>query len=119
MVREIRAEKLPDPVERASAGSFFKNVCLDKAEAERAGQKGVQVWRNGKENKVNAGWLIEQAGLKGRRFNGFLVSDKAGLILINENAKSYADLAKAREKIVQTVQKKFGFVLEQEPVELE
>ncbi len=118
MVREIRAMKLPDPAEEASAGSFFKNVYLSDAEADEAEQKGIQVWRNNGENKVNAGWLIEQAGLNGQRFNGFLVSDKAALILINESAKSYADLAAARAKIVQVVQEKFGFVLEQEPVEL-
>ena len=46
------------------------------------------------------------------------VSDKAALVLINESAKGYADLAKAREAVIDAVYKKFGYKLEQEPMEL-
>ena len=46
------------------------------------------------------------------------VSDKAALVLINDSAKSYADLAKAREAVIDAVYKKFGYKLEQEPMEL-
>ena len=46
------------------------------------------------------------------------VSDKAALVLINESAKSYADLAAARAEIIKIVKDKFGFTLEQEPMEL-
>ena len=115
MVREIRADKLPDPAEVASAGSFFKNVYLDGEARREAEAKGIPVWPGG---KVPAGWLIEHAGLKGREFDGFRVSDKASLILINESASSYEDLTKARQAIVDAVREKFGFVLEQEPVEI-
>ena len=115
MVLAIRGEKLPDPATVASAGSFFKNVYLDETEAEAAKAKGVPVWDGG---KVPAGWLMENAGLKGKEFFGFRVSDKAALVLINERAESYADLARAREAIVGAVYAKFGYKLEQEPVEI-
>ena len=46
------------------------------------------------------------------------VSDKAALILINENAKNYADLARARQAVIDAVKEKFGYTLEQEPMEL-
>ena len=46
------------------------------------------------------------------------VSPKAALILINESAKSYDDLAKARAEIIAAVKEKFGYQLEQEPVEI-
>jgi len=115
MVIEIRAKKLPDPNEVASAGSFFKNVYLDAEDAKRAEEKGIPVWPGG---KVPSGWLIEHAGLKGREFFGFRVSDKAALILINESATSYADLARARQAISDAVREKFGLNLEQEPVEI-
>lgn len=49
---------------------------------------------------------------------GIRVSDKAALVLINEGAESYADLAAAREEIIGAVAEKFGLVLEQEPVEM-
>lgn len=118
IITEIRAQKLPNPAVEASAGSFFKNVILTDEEAEEAKEKGVQVWKENNQNVVPSGWLIEQAGLKGQEFYGMKVSDKAALILINENATNYADLAKARQKIVDAVRERFGFTLEQEPEEL-
>ena len=41
--------------------------------------------------------------------HGFLVSDKAALVLINEDAKHYADLEAARREIIEAVKKKFWF----------
>jgi UDP-N-acetylmuramate dehydrogenase len=120
MVAKIRAEKLPDPKVVASAGSFFKNITLTDEEARAAEARGILVWKDGEsgKNTVNSGWLIERAGLKGKKIDGFVVSDKAALILINESAKSYRDLARARAYIVGVVKEKFGFTLEQEPVEI-
>lgn len=119
MVSEIRAEKLPDPAEIASSGSFFKNIYLDQVGADEAEKKGIPVWRsNDDSGKINSGWLIEQAGLKGEELHGMRVSDKAALVLINEKTKNYADLAAARSEIIDTVRRKFGYTLEQEPVEI-
>lgn len=119
MVSKIREEKLPDPEKIPSAGSFFKNVYVDKKNADKAEQSGIPIWRNEDgSGKINSGWLIESCGLKGKEFYGFRVSDKAALVLINEKAKNYQDLAKARAEIIDAVREKFGFVLEQEPVEI-
>lgn len=119
MVCEIRDEKLPDPEKVASAGSFFKNVRVAPEDAVSVQERGIPLWVNADgSGKLNSGWLIEQCGLKGKELYGFRVSDKAALVLINEKAKTYADLAKARQEIVDTVREKFGFKLEQEPVEL-
>lgn len=119
MVAEIRGDKLPDPEKIASAGSFFKNVYVDKAGADKAEAKGIPVWRDAEgRGKINSGWLIEVCGLKGKELHGFRVSDKAALVLINESARSYADLAQAREEIMDSVFGKFGYHLEQEPVEI-
>lgn len=118
-VCEIRDKKLPDPTKIASAGSFFKNVYINAEEVPKIIAKGIPVWQepNGR-GKINSGWLIEACGLKGKELYGFKVSNKASLVLINESAKSYAELAKARAEIVEAVKEKFGFVLEQEPVEM-
>ena len=128
MVKAVRNSKLPDPEKIASAGSFFKNVYLTDEEADEVEARGIQVWRNAKEvgpdspekrtNLVNSGWLLEEAGLKGKVFHGMKVSEKAALILINEDAKTYADLAAARDEIANIVFEKFGFRIEQEPDEI-
>jgi UDP-N-acetylmuramate dehydrogenase len=117
-VTTVRADKLPNPAILPSSGSFFKNIVLSNEDATKAQQAGIQVWSENGKNTVNSGWLIEQAGLKGQKFHGMRVSDKAALILINESAHSYADLAAARKHIQDVVKEKFGYTLEQEPIEI-
>ena len=123
-VSEIRAEKLPDPKKVASAGSFFKNIYVSDAEAERLEKLGVPIRRSEtgspetKRNKVNTGFLIEAAGLIGKKFHGFKVNEKASLVLINEDGKSFSDLEKAVSEISEIIFKKFGVKLEKEPVEI-
>lgn len=119
IVSAIRDSKLPDPMEQASSGSFFKNIYLDNNEALIAESKGYPVYRGKDGNKINSGWLIDQAGLKGKLLHGMRVSEKAPLVLINESAKGYNDLKAARAEIVAKVYDKFGYWLEQEPVELQ
>lgn len=118
IVSTIRKDKLPDPLEKASAGSFFKNVYLSEAAAAAAEKNGLPVYHGHDGLKINSGWLIESAGLKGQLLHGMRVSPTAALVLINESAKNYQDLALARAEIIQAVQAKFGFTLEQEPAEL-
>ena len=118
IVSQIRADKLPDPLEKASSGSFFKNIYLTNEEADIAESKNYPVHRGKDGNKINSGWLIEQAGFKGQLLHGFRVNDKAALVLINESATSYEDLKKARDEIVGKVYDKFGYWLEQEPEEI-
>ena len=118
IVSAIRADKLPDPKVKASSGSFFKNVYLTEEEAADAEAKGYPVYRGHDGLKINSGWFIEKAGLSGKLIHGMRVNEKAALVLINESAKSYADLAAARSEIIDTVKQKFGYTLEQEPVEL-
>ncbi|MDR1197004.1 MAG: UDP-N-acetylmuramate dehydrogenase [Candidatus Nomurabacteria bacterium] len=119
-VCDIRADKLPDPKIIPSAGSFFKNITIPPEEVKkyRADFPEMPIYKIGKNWEIASGWLIEQAGLKGQTLHGIKVSDRAALILINQSAQSYADLAAARAEIIQTVQQKFGLALEQEPEEL-
>ncbi len=68
--------------------------------------------------KVPSGWLIETAGLKGQLIHGMRVNDKNALVLINESATSYADLAAARDEIIGKVRDTFRIQIEQEPLEI-
>ena len=118
IVSILRADKLPDPMDKASSGSFFHNIYLTDAEAEIAESKSYPLHRGPDGNKLSSAWLIEQAGFKGKLLHGIRVSDKAPLVLINESAKSFNDLAKARDEIASAVYDKFGYWLKQEPVEI-
>ena len=68
--------------------------------------------------KIPTGWLIEQTGLKGTTLHGMHIHDKNALVLINESATSYNDLAAAREEIMGAVRDKFRITIEQEPLEV-
>lgn len=118
IVSTLRANKLPDPAKEASAGSFFKNIYLTEEEVKIAKEKGIPIFYTHDLPNIYSGWLIEKCGLKGQLLHGMRVSPKAALILINESAKSYDDLAKARAEIITAVKEKFGYTLEQEPVEI-
>lgn len=118
LVSRIRADKLPDPREKASSGSFFKNVYLDPLAAEKAEEKGYPVHRGRDGNKINSAWFIEQCGFKGQLLYGMRVNAAAPLVLINESAGTYANLARARAQITSTIYDKFGYWLEQEPIEI-
>jgi UDP-N-acetylmuramate dehydrogenase len=119
----IRNIKLPDPAVVANNGSFFANPIVDAMDffelTERL-EMGTVVphWEmpDGRV-KLAAGWLVEQAGFKGVHDSetGMATWDQQALVLVNEHAKSTADLLAFRQKILDAVRTKFGVTLEQEP----
>lgn len=121
----LRSEKLPDPSNIPSAGSFFKNVEISKERAEEFrksfeaefGEPAMIFEENGKW-KIPTGWLIDKVGLRGKTIHGMRPHNKNALILTNISARSYEDLAFARAEIQRTVKEKFGFEIEQEPLEI-
>ena len=120
-VMAIRKDKLPDPKERPNNGSFFKNAIVEDWQLSdlRAQYPDVPTYDmpDGR-FKVPTGWLIEQTGLKGQLLHGMRVHDKNALVLINESAASYADLAAARDEIIGAVRDTFRIIIEQEPLEM-
>ncbi len=117
----IRADKLPDPAERPNTGSFFKNAIVEDWQLESLRQTYPDIPSYDMPDghyKIPTGWLIEHAGLKGQLLHGMRVHDKNALVLINESATSYADLAAAREEIIGTVRDTFRIMISQEPLEI-
>ena len=120
-VLAIRAEKLPDPADKPNAGSFFKNAIIDGwllPEIQAIDSDVPHYDMGDGRYKIPSGWLIEHAGFKGSLISGIRVYEKNALVLVNESATSYADLAEARDKIATEVRTKFRVNLEQEPLEL-
>jgi UDP-N-acetylmuramate dehydrogenase len=115
----IRNSKLPNPAELPNTGSFFKNPIMTKNKAEELLKKYPEMPLYPQEGnasvKLSAGWLIENAGLKGYRQGGIWVYDKQALVLVNESAKSFKSLWFMAEHIIKEVDQKFGVILEPEP----
>jgi UDP-N-acetylmuramate dehydrogenase len=114
----IRKEKLPDSNTTPNVGSFFKNpiVLNDVANRIKIDFPDAKFFSVDERHiKVPAGWLIENAGLKGKSFGNVSVYDKNALVLVNMKDASFEDIISARDKIIKTVKERFGIVLEQEP----
>lgn len=117
----IRADKLPDPTVTPNTGSFFKNAIIEDWQITDLRKEYPDIptydMPDGK-FKVPTGWLIEQTGMKGTTLHGMRVHDKNALVLINESATSYQNLASARDKIIGAVRDKFRITITQEPLEI-
>lgn len=117
----IRSDKLPDPTITPNTGSFFKNAIIEDWQLNDLKKDYPDIPTYDMPDgrfKVPTGWLIEQTGLKGQVLHGMKIHDKNALVLINESAKTYADLASAREEIIGAVRDKFHIMIEQEPLEI-
>ncbi|MDB5187269.1 MAG: murB [Candidatus Saccharibacteria bacterium] len=120
-VIKIRADKLPDPTVMPNTGSFFKNALIEDwqlAELKKEYPDMPSYDMPDGNFKIPTGWLIEQTGLKGKTLHGMRVHDKNALVLINESATSYQDLAAARDEISGAVRDQFRITIEQEPLEI-
>jgi UDP-N-acetylmuramate dehydrogenase len=120
-VTDIRKNKLPDPAVLPNTGSFFKNAIVEQWQLTDLKKDYPDVPTYDMSDgrfKIPTGWLIEHAGMKGKTIHGMHVHDKNALVLINESATSYADLAAARDEIMGAVRDTFRISIEQEPLEL-
>jgi UDP-N-acetylmuramate dehydrogenase len=93
---EIRKRKLPDPEIIPNVGSYFINPIIEN-------------------KKISAGWLIEQAGLKGAKIGKTEISPNNALILTNPNRVGFGEIMRAENFIRRKIFQKFGINLQREP----
>ena len=113
----IRQSKLPDPKKIGNSGSFFKNplVSLNQLELIKKNYPNVVNYEiNENEFKIAAGWLIERAGWKGKKFNNYGVHEKQALVLVNYGLANGMEIFGLSEKIILDIKDKFGITLERE-----
>jgi UDP-N-acetylmuramate dehydrogenase len=135
-VAEIRRSKLPDPKILGNAGSFFKNVFVNKKKLKELLQKYPEmpyfkeedttsppapllVKESGEiQYKIPAGWLIEQCGprqggasWKGKRIGNVGVHEKQALVLVNYGGATGVEILDLANKIILSVKEKFGLEL--------
>lgn len=119
-VLSVRNSRLPDPKEVKNNGSFFANPIIKSEDLVRirAGFPEIPSWtlENG-DAKLSAAWLLEQAGFKEfyDASTGMATWPAQPLVIINEKAKTTADLLNFKKLLVDTVHEKFGVTLVQEP----
>ena len=123
-VTAVRRRKLPDPAVLPNAGSFFQNPVVDIVTATKlaAHYPDLPRYRTTPASpdriKLAAGWLIEQAGWKGRSIGPVGMYEKQALVLVNHDPATArgTDVGLLAEAIRMDVRRKFGVWLSPEPV---
>ncbi|MGN0232947.1 MAG: UDP-N-acetylmuramate dehydrogenase [Bacteroidaceae bacterium] len=117
VIIDVRRDKLPDPKIQGNAGSFFMNPVISTDEWEklrRAYPQAPHYEVDASHVKVPAGWLIEQAGWKGRILGKAAVHDRQALVLVNRGGATGADILALCEAVRQDVRTLFGIDLQPE-----
>ena len=113
----IRQSKLPDPKILGNSGSFFKNPIIPKSEFDKIHPKFPEMKFfevSETDVKVPAGWLIEQAGFKGKRFGDAGIHKNQALVLVNYGNATGQEILAVSQDIQKTVFEKFGIAIEAE-----
>lgn len=113
VVISIRQSKLPDPKIVGNAGSFFKNIFVEKEKLHKlqATYPDMPYFQEDTVIKIPAGWLIEQCGWKGKRVGNVGVHEKQALVLVNYGGATGKDLLELANKITASVKAKFDLGL--------
>jgi len=84
---KIRTEHQPKGF---SSGSIFKNPVVENEELIAEFEKDTGAKANG--GIIPAGWLIEEAGFKGKKIGGVMVSEKHANFFINDGTGTAEDV---------------------------
>ncbi|MEA5098704.1 MAG: UDP-N-acetylmuramate dehydrogenase [Burkholderiaceae bacterium] len=115
----VRTRKLPDPTVFGNAGSFFKNPIVSAKQLKNLAARFPQLVSYPQadgSHKLAAGWLVDQAGWKGKTSGAAGVSETQALVLVNRGGASGQDIAQLAQAIQTDVATKFGVKLEPEPL---
>ncbi|MFA5131332.1 MAG: UDP-N-acetylmuramate dehydrogenase [Patescibacteria group bacterium] len=117
VITEIRNSKLPNPGVLANAGSFFKNAEISRRKFAGLLKKypNIPNFPVGKATvKIPTGWLIEQAGFKGKQIGPVSMYEHQALILVNHGGATAKDVLSLVKKVKAGVKKKFGIEINEE-----
>jgi len=116
-VIHIRESKLPNPKDIGNSGSFFKNPIVSKEKFD-ALQKQYPTIANypidDNSIKLAAGWLIDNAGWKGKTIGNYGVHKNQALVLVNYGGAQGSDIFQLSEDILSSIKELYGIELERE-----
>ena len=110
-VINIRESKLPNPKLLPNNGSFFKNPIIqhsDFVDLYRRFPDMPHYSMDNAEIKIPAGWLIDNAGLKGKRSGGVGTHINQALVIVNHDRASGKEVIQFARFIQKKVQDLYG-----------
>lgn len=117
IVSDIRVSKLPDPSTIGNAGSFFKNPVINSNTFSLLKLKYPDIVYFPVDDhltKLGAAWLIEQCGWKGKVIGNTGTWKNQALVLVNHGHATGDEILKLGNEIIESVQLKFGILIEKE-----
>ncbi len=116
LIIDIRRNKLPDPSETGSAGSFFINPVVSTEKFTVLQEKYPDMPHYTVEHgvKIPAGWLIERCGWKGKNLGPAGVYAKQALVLVNLGGAKGCDIVRLSDAIRKDVSATFGIEIHPE-----
>ena len=116
-VMRIRHDKLPDPAEIGSAGSFFRNPVVSREQFDAISPDGSAPHYDLPDGsvKIPAAWMIDRCGFKGATVGGAQVYEKQPLVIVNASGEaSPGDVLALESQIINEVKERFGVELHPE-----
>ena len=116
-VIKIRNRKLPNPKVLGNSGSFFKNPVIETTEFEALKKEFpdmVGYTISDSQTKIAAGWLIDNAGLKGYRKADAGVHENQALVLVNYGNAIGTEIINLAKEIQRKIKVKYGISIEPE-----
>lgn len=111
----LAKRKLEQPSDSPSAGCMFKNFEYeDEADIEKLRARLDVPLEFLARKRIPAGWLIEQADLKGTRVGGAEVSGKHGNFLVNHGSATASDVLQLISLVKMKIRDLYGIQLEEE-----
>jgi len=117
VVSHIRVSKLPDPATIGNAGSFFKNPVIPDSQFLKLKSDFPDIVHFPAtigHIKISAGWMIEHCGWKGKVVGNTGTWKNQALVLVNHGNATGNEIFKFSESIIESVNAKFGILLERE-----
>ncbi|MEM9259122.1 MAG: UDP-N-acetylmuramate dehydrogenase [Bacteroidota bacterium] len=116
-VTNIRRAKLPDWFFYGNSGSFFKNPVVPHAHYERlkAVYADLPSYPIDEAHvKLPAGWLIDQAGYKGKRKGPVGTYHRQALVMVNHGGATGREVLSFSKEVQAVIKQKFEVELERE-----
>ncbi len=113
----IRKRKLPDPKVLGNAGSFFMNPVVSHIRFKELSEEypGMPYYEYPDGTaKIPAGWLIEQAGWKGKAIGAAAVYENQALVLVNKGGATGNDIVHLSDAVREAVRSKFNIDIKPE-----
>jgi len=111
-MQKIVKERVGKIVKGASAGSFFMNPVVSDEKIRNEFRLDTGVEPNSE--SLPAGWIIEHAGLRGKKIGGAMVSEQHGNFIINTGNATAEDIVMLASIIKQKVRGRYNVQLMEE-----